>query len=102
MLLILRMMQLASLVLIGGSNAWAVDSYRFLHVTIDTPWFIFIFLFFLVFFPMILSAIIHWSNALKRDDKQDEEESVTEVASVTEMESGAEQESGAEKDNRHG
>jgi len=75
MVLIWRMMQLTGLLLISVSNAWAVDSYRFLHVTIDTPWFIFIFLFFLVFSPMILSAIIHWRNALKRDDEEDEEES---------------------------
>jgi len=72
MTLILRIMQLSALVMIGGSNAWAVDSYRFLHVTIDTPWFIFIFLFFLVFSPMILSAVIHWRNALKRDDEDED------------------------------
>ncbi len=70
-----RFIQLMTALLMVGSNAWAVDSYRFLHVTIDTPWYIFIFLFFLVFSPMILSAIIHWRNALKRDDEDDEEES---------------------------
>ncbi|MFQ5344666.1 MAG: hypothetical protein ACE5DZ_01750 [Mariprofundus sp.] len=75
MLLIWRMIQFTALLLIGSGNAWAVDSYRFLHVTIDTPWFIFIFLFFLVFSPMILSAIIHWRQALKRDDEKDEKES---------------------------
>jgi hypothetical protein len=62
-----RLLQLLTLLLASAGNAWAVDSYRFLHVTIDTPWFIFIFLFFLVFAPMILSAVIHWRNALKRD-----------------------------------
>jgi len=74
MVLIWRMMQLTGFLLICGSNAWAVDSYRFLHVTIDTPWFIFIFLFFLVFSPMILSAIIHWRTALKRDEDEEEAE----------------------------
>ncbi len=74
MTLILRIMQLSALVLFTGSNAWAVDSYRFLHVTIDTPWFIFIFLFFLVFSPMILSAVIHWRNALKRDEEDESSE----------------------------
>lgn len=54
------------------ASAWAVDSYRFLHVTIDTPWFIFIFLFFLVFAPMILSAILHWRQALRGDEKDEE------------------------------
>jgi len=65
-------MQLTALLLTGSTHAWAVDSYRFLHVTIDTPWFIFIFLFFLVFAPMILSAILHWRNALKRHDDEAE------------------------------
>ncbi len=72
MMLIWRFMQLMAALLVAGGNAWAVDSYRFLHVTIDTPWFIFIFLFFLVFSPMILSAIIHWRHALKRDDENEE------------------------------
>jgi len=54
--------------LLPGSSAWAVDSYRFLHVTIDTPWFIFVFLFFLVFAPMILSAILHWRMAMRRGE----------------------------------
>ncbi len=68
----MRFAVLVMSMLISG-EAWAVDSYRFLHVTIDTPWLIFVFLFFLVFAPMILSAIIHWRNAMKRSD--DEEES---------------------------
>jgi hypothetical protein len=69
----LRLIQLTVLVLMAANNAWAVDSYRFLHVTIDTPWFIFIFLFFLVFSPMILSAVIHWRTALKRDDDENDD-----------------------------
>jgi hypothetical protein len=77
MMIIWRFIQLMAALLVAGGNAWAVDSYRFLHVTIDTPWFIFIFLFFLVFSPMILSALIHWRTALKRDD-EDEEESGSE------------------------
>jgi len=75
MLLMWRVIQLTGFLLVCGGNAWAVDSYRFLHVTIDTPWFIFIFLFFLVFSPMILSAIIHWRTALKGDDEDEDDES---------------------------
>jgi len=71
--IMLRLIQLTVLVLMAANNAWAVDSYRFLHVTIDTPWFIFIFLFFLVFSPMILSAVIHWRTALKRDDDENDD-----------------------------
>ncbi|OIO70193.1 MAG: hypothetical protein COW19_08280 [Zetaproteobacteria bacterium CG12_big_fil_rev_8_21_14_0_65_55_1124] len=62
---------LTTLLCFWSSEAMAVDSYRYLHVTIDTPWMIFVFLFFLVFAPMILSAIIHLRNAM-RGDKPEE------------------------------
>jgi len=58
---------MGALVFFWSSEAEAVDSYRYLHVTIDTPWMIFIFLFFLVFAPMILAAILTLRNALRRD-----------------------------------
>jgi len=58
---------LALLAIATSGPAWAVDSYRFLHVTIETPWMIFVFLFFLVFAPMILSAILYVRNAMRRD-----------------------------------
>ena len=57
--------------LLCSTEAMAVDSYRYLHVTIDTPWMIFVFLFFLVFAPMILSAIIHIRNAMRRDAEEE-------------------------------
>jgi len=60
--------------LLSAGNAWAVDSYRFLHVTIETPWMIFVFLFFLVFAPMILSAILHWRNATRRDKEEKDQD----------------------------
>jgi len=50
----------------------SVDSYRYLHVNIDTPWAIFVFLFFLVFAPMILAVILHWWHATKKDEDDDE------------------------------
>ncbi len=52
--------------------AWAVDSYRFLHVTIDTPWAIFVFLFFLVFAPMILMVILYWKHVLSERKEQED------------------------------
>jgi len=61
---------LAFILLMLPVSAWSIDSYRFLHVTIDTPWLIFVFLFFLVFAPMILMAILYWRNALKSDDDE--------------------------------
>jgi len=65
---------LGMLVFFWSTEAEAVDSYRYLHVTIDTPWMIFIFLFFLVFAPMILAAILSLRNALRRDRGDEIEE----------------------------
>ncbi len=60
------------LLLLWPMQAMAIDSYRFLHVTIDTPWIIFVFLFFLVFAPMILMAILYWKYAFgEQEDKEE-------------------------------
>ncbi len=61
----------ASLLL--ANSAWAVDSYRYLHVTIDTPWAIFVFLFFLVFAPMILAVFLYWRYALNKDKEEQDD-----------------------------
>ena len=47
--------------------AHAVDSYRYLHVTIETPWMIFLFLLCIVLFPFVLTAILHWYFANKKE-----------------------------------
>lgn len=70
-------MEILALVLLWSQQAMAVDSYRFLHVTIDTPWLVFVFLFFLVFAPMILSAIIYVRQAMKRDAEEDKSDETT-------------------------
>lgn len=44
----------------------ATDSYRWLHVTIDTPWAIFIFLLPMVLLPAVLMAILYWRYAGKK------------------------------------
>jgi hypothetical protein len=64
--------QVIALLLTMGmaDTAWAVDSYRYLHVTIETPWTIFVFLFFMVFAPMILAVILYWRHALRKDEDQ--------------------------------
>jgi len=59
--------------LLFAPPAFALDSYRFLHVTIETPWIIFIFLFFLVFAPMILMAALYWRYALSKRRGEEEE-----------------------------
>ena len=44
----------------------ALDSYRFLHVTIETPWVIFIFLLFAVLAPFALMGLLVWRFSEKR------------------------------------
>ncbi len=55
---------------IGASSAQAaVDSYRFVHVTIATPWYIFIFLLMGVFVPFVLMAVLAWRNAARKSEQ---------------------------------
>ena len=51
-------------------SAHAVDSYRWLHVTIDTPWAIFIFLLPMVLVPVVLMAILYWRFAVQKPAKK--------------------------------
>ena len=47
--------------------AWAaIDSYSFFHVTIETPWMIFLFLLVFIFAPLILMVILYWHFAFKK------------------------------------
>ena len=41
---------------------WAVDSYRFLHVTADTPWSILP----MVLSPLLLMAALYWYFSFKK------------------------------------
>jgi len=51
----------------------AVDSYRFLHVTISTPWYLFIFLLGGVLSPFILMAVIAWYSAARKSKRKPDE-----------------------------
>ena len=51
-------------------TSFAADSYRWLHVTIDTPWAIFLFLLPMVLIPAILMAILYWKFAGKTPDAE--------------------------------
>lgn len=52
------------------SNAQAAaDSYRFLHVTIETPWAIFIFLLLFIMIPFVLMAMLYWYFAFKKNNE---------------------------------
>lgn len=58
------------LTMVSGS-AWALDSYRYLHVSIDTPWAIFLFLLPIVLSPFILMAILYWRFAGRKSRKEE-------------------------------
>lgn len=59
-----RKCRIAALLLLAfAGNAQAVDSYRYLHVTIDTVWHIFLFLLPLVLAPLALAAWMYWRYA---------------------------------------
>lgn len=70
----------ASLVLmVVPLDVMALDSYRFMHVTIETPWMIFLFLLPAVLAPMIVMAILYWRFAGRKPDtyKDDESDAVS-------------------------
>ena len=48
----------------------AIDSYRFLHVTIETPWFIFLFLLVGVLSPFVLMAVLMWRTAIQKNNRE--------------------------------
>ncbi len=60
---------LLSLPLWLPSMAWAADSYRWLRVTIDTPWAIFLFLLPMVLIPVVLMAILYWRYTFRPVDE---------------------------------
>lgn len=60
----------AALFVTGTHSVHALDSYRWLHVTIDTPWAIFIFLLPMVLVPVVLMAILYWRFAIQKPAKK--------------------------------
>ncbi len=62
----LLILSMATFLLLPLSASAATDSYRWLHVTIDTPWAIFVFLLPMVLFPAILMAILYWRFSGKK------------------------------------
>ena len=70
--LIVKLFSLVALFLISGNLYAATDSYRWLHVTIDTPWAIFLFLLPMVLFPAILMAILYWRFSGKKSTTANE------------------------------
>lgn len=68
--LVKRFVFSASIYLLPGL-AWAVDSYRYFHVTPETPWYIFLFLLPIVILPFILMAILYWYFAWRKPGAED-------------------------------
>jgi hypothetical protein len=63
-------------ILVMAGLVWAfsaeasVDSYRVWHVTISTPWYLFIFLLGGVFSPFILMAVLAWYSAVRKSKRE--------------------------------
>ncbi len=60
---------MALVLVLTSSEAFAFDSYRYLHVTIETPWAIFLFLLPVVLSPFILMAFLYWRFATRRAEQ---------------------------------
>lgn len=66
---------LGFLILMLPLQAHALDSYRYLHVTIDTIWYIFLLLAPLVLAPFAVLMWMYWRRAARKHDEpgQDDE-----------------------------
>ena len=65
---------LLALVWAHAAQAAAVDSYHYLHVTIDTPWAIFLVLVPMVLAPLVLMGVMVWRYAERRKGDEGVEE----------------------------
>ncbi len=53
-------------------EVFAADSYRWLRVSPETPWYIFVFLLPMVLIPIVIMAILHWRYAGKSEKEREE------------------------------
>lgn len=53
------------LMLLYVNTGLAIDSYRYLHVSIETPWMIFLFLLVTIFVPFILMLVLMWRRPVQ-------------------------------------
>jgi len=65
---------LAFVMMLCSQSVFALDSYRYLHVTIDTPWMIFLFLLPIVLSPFIIMAILYWRFAGRKPDGENDDD----------------------------
>jgi hypothetical protein len=59
------------LMLLHANTGFAIDSYRYLHVSIETPWMIFLFLLVAVFVPFVLLVVLMWWPPKKKNPGDD-------------------------------
>jgi len=55
-----------ALMLLHAEAGLAIDSYRYLHVSIETPWMIFLFLLVAIFIPFILMLALMWWRPMNK------------------------------------
>ena len=77
----IRLLCVPLVLFLQASVVLAADSYRYLHVSIDTPWAIFVFLLLIILFPFVLSAILYWYFTFKKhkEEKEKKEDSESPV-----------------------
>lgn len=63
-----QLIVVSTVLLLLPLDVMALDSYRFMHVTIETPWMIFLFLLPGVLAPLIVMAILYWRFAGRKPD----------------------------------
>jgi hypothetical protein len=68
--ILIRLAAVTGLAFSWVNAGYALDSYRFLHVTIETPWTIFIFLLLCVFVPFVLMATLSWRFAERKAETE--------------------------------
>jgi hypothetical protein len=55
-----------AIMLLHADLSVAIDSYRYLHVSIETPWMIFLFLLVAVFMPFVLMVVLMWRRQIEK------------------------------------
>ena len=59
------------LLLVQANSAFALDSYRYMHVSFNTLWYIFIGLMVVILFPFLLMAYLAWHYSKKKKAAQE-------------------------------
>lgn len=79
-----KLFQVTALLLLS-TPAFAVDSYRYAHVTIETPWMIFLFLLAIVLLPFILMAVLYWYFATRKPVEGEQQNAAEGQAKIPEQ-----------------